>query len=100
MTEGDRYLILCDLLFDALAPTTATQHRALVRLEDLHPLSDPKAVRKTADWLYSNGIPFGFHITARYLDPNGYYNDGVSQDVRSEERRVGKEGRSRWSPYH
>ena len=25
---------------------------------------------------------------------------GVSEDVRSEERRVGKECRSRWSPYH
>src|SRR5256885_1737451 len=25
---------------------------------------------------------------------------GVLCDVRSEERRVGKEGRSRWSPYH
>ena len=25
---------------------------------------------------------------------------GVMEDVRSEERRVGKECRSRWSPYH
>src|SRR5258707_9878334 len=24
----------------------------------------------------------------------------IGKDVRSEERRVGKEGRSRWSPYH
>jgi uncharacterized protein YdaL len=81
MTEGDRYLILCDLLFDALAPTTVTQHRALVRLEDIHPLYDPTALLQTAEWLFSNGIPFSFHITARYLDPNGYYNGGVPQDV-------------------
>ena len=26
--------------------------------------------------------------------------DGISFDIRSEERRVGKECRSRWSPYH
>ena len=26
--------------------------------------------------------------------------DAVDKDVRSEERRVGKECRSRWSPYH
>ena len=26
--------------------------------------------------------------------------EGVSADERSEERRVGKECRSRWSPYH
>ena len=25
---------------------------------------------------------------------------GISDDIRSEERRVGKECRSRWSPYH
>jgi uncharacterized protein YdaL len=81
MTEGDRYLILCDLLFDALAPMTATQHRALVRFEDLHPLSDPTAVLQAAEWLFSNGIPFGFHITARYLDPNGYNTGGVPLDV-------------------
>ena len=29
-------------------------------------------------------------------DPNG----GTPRDMRSEERRVGKECRSRWSPYH
>jgi len=81
MTEGDRYLIFCDLLFDALAPMTATQHRALVRLEDLHPMSDPTAVLQAAEWLFSNGIPFGFHLTTRYLDPTGYYTGGVPEDV-------------------
>jgi uncharacterized protein YdaL len=80
-TEGDRYLVFCDLLFDALAPTTATQHRALVRLEDINPLTDPTALLQTAEWLFGNGIPFGFQITARYLDPNGYYTGGVPQDV-------------------
>jgi len=69
MTEGDRYLILCDLLFDALAPMTATQHRALVRLEDIHPLYDPTALVQTAEWLFSKGIPFSFHITAAILTP-------------------------------
>ena len=32
------------------------------------------------------------------LDPGRSY--GAMQDDRSEERRVGKECRSRWSPYH
>jgi uncharacterized protein YdaL len=81
MSEGDRYLIFCDLLFDALAPSTATRHRALVRLEDIHPLTDPTAVLQAAEWLFSNGIPFGFQLTARYLDPNGYYTGGVPQDA-------------------
>src|SRR5258708_20032899 len=31
---------------------------------------------------------------------NGIFGDGVIGKDRSEERRVGKECRSRWSPYH
>ena len=34
------------------------------------------------------------------LSTFGLSQDIVEQDVRSEERRVGKECRSRWSPYH
>src|SRR3712207_7307976 len=32
--------------------------------------------------------------------PPSEFSDLSSDDERSEERRVGKEGRSRWSPYH
>ena len=35
------------------------------------------------------------YIYKRYMD-----DFGVRIDERSEERRVGKECRSRWSPYH
>src|SRR5256885_17209763 len=54
-----------------------------------------------------NTIPkqvFGDDI--KFLKPNtqltASFHDGkvVSYDLRSEERRVGKECRSRWSPYH
>ena len=31
---------------------------------------------------------------------NYYYDTGSFEQMRSEERRVGKECRSRWSPYH
>src|SRR5256886_3437412 len=34
------------------------------------------------------------------LDIVSPYEDGSCNDERSEERRVGKECRSRWSPYH
>jgi uncharacterized protein YdaL len=81
IAEGDRYLAFCDLLFDALAPITATRHRALVRLEDIDPTYDPNTLRNVADYLYSMGVPFGFQITPLYLDPLGYYNNGVPQTV-------------------
>ncbi len=40
-SETDRVLIFADLLFDALAPDTRERHRALVRLEDIHPRTRP-----------------------------------------------------------
>ena len=41
-------------------------------------------------WVKINGL---------YYDPEAQYA-GWMKGVRSEERRVGKECRSRWSPYH
>jgi uncharacterized protein YdaL len=81
ISEGDRYLIFCDLLFDALAPSTSTRHRALVRLEDIDPTFDAATLKSVANYLYSRNVPFGFQIIARYLDPNGYYNNGVAVDT-------------------
>ena len=39
-------------------------------------------------------------IDVLYLQPEGKKEDEIGFDGRSEERRVGKECRSRWSPYH
>ena len=33
-------------------------------------------------------------------DKKAYEADLIAKEIRSEERRVGKECRSRWSPYH
>src|SRR2546425_11473122 len=43
--------------------------------------------------------PFSGHLRADQLQPRPGTQTG-SGAVRSEERRVGKECRSRWSPYH
>ena len=61
--------------------------------------------KKDIDW---SNIGFGYYQTdERYVSnfKNGAWDDGVmTKDanvvMRSEERRVGKECRSRWSPYH
>src|SRR2546428_11548523 len=47
----------------------------------------------------------GFHIMMTGMVPgagdfNATKNNNVHPSIRSEERRVGKECRSRWSPYH
>ena len=69
-SETDRYR-LADLLFDALAPRTRERHRALVRLEDINPRTDTSDLRAAADYLHSNGIPFGFGVSPYYRDPQG-----------------------------
>ena len=56
------------------------------------------AVALICIFLFANGIPamskigFGKFLTGELWRPKN--------DIRSEERRVGKECRSRWSPYH
>ena len=70
-SETDRVLAFADLLFDALAPETPTRHRALVRLEDINPRSDPAELRAAADFLHARGIPFGFGVSPYYRDPQG-----------------------------
>jgi uncharacterized protein YdaL len=70
-SETDRVLVFADLLFDVLAPRTRERHRALVRLEDVNPLSNPRQLRAAADYLHRKGIPFGFGVSPRYRDPQG-----------------------------
>ena len=52
---------------------------------------------------YVDHSSFGPAIISRHLEAYGYKVGIISQPDwkdRSEERRVGKECRSRWSPYH
>ena len=75
-------------------------------------LADPEGRRRSADpKLTANGAVRAGRANARVLDrisveyygvdtPIGQVGTIASPDARSEERRVGKECRSRWSPYH
>jgi uncharacterized protein YdaL len=83
MTEGDRYLAYCDLLFDALAAATPTQHRAFLRLEDIDPTYDANTLKSIADWLKSQNVPFGFQIIPYYLDPLNANNNGSKITLQS-----------------
>ncbi|MFF4499195.1 DUF2334 domain-containing protein [Streptomyces sp. NPDC001401] len=81
VSESDRVIVIEDLLFDALAPATAERHRAVVRLEDISPDSDPTELRTMADYLKSQNIPYGINVIPVYTDPNGTYNNGVPQTI-------------------
>src|SRR2546423_4666382 len=76
MSENDRTVIFSDLLFDVLAPGTATRHRALVRLEDVGPDSDADDLMAAARYLSDQRIPFSFGVYPVYVDPKGVNNGG------------------------
>ena len=54
---------------------------------------------KPLDMLMAEASETGEHSLKRALGPVNLITLGIGA-IRSEERRVGKECRSRWSPYH
>jgi len=86
MGSNDRYLAFCDMLFDALSPNTAARHRALVRLEDVSPNTDPVNFKSIVDYLKSENVPFSIALVPVYKDPLGTYNNGVAETVKWNDR--------------
>lgn len=84
--ENDRALVFSDLLFDALAPATATRHRGLVRIEDVGPDADPAQLRRIADYLYSKKVPFSVATYPVYRDPRGVAHNGVNTTIYMRQR--------------
>ena len=65
VTSDDRYLVFADLLFGLLEPGAPQRHRALVRIEDVGPHSDPAQLRTIADYLSAPGVPFSVAVFVR-----------------------------------
>lgn len=82
-SESDRVLVFADLLFDALAPATPERHRALARIEDIGPASDPTELRAVADTLSRAGVPFGFGVSPQFEDPHGVLGGPTSLQLRN-----------------
>ncbi len=85
VTMTDRYLAFTDVLYDILQVSHAQSYRALVRIEDVHPMADPAQLRAIADYLGSEKVPFSVSIVPEYRDPFGVYNQGVSRTVKLSE---------------
>jgi len=65
---------------------------------DLYAFVSPADPSRTVIIMNANPLADALHPDAIYRV--GIDNDGDLLNDRSEERRVGKECRSRWSPYH
>ena len=67
--EGGRFLILLDLFHDIFHEDHAGSRKALVRIEDVNPEDDPKNIRRVADFLSSEGVPFAVSLIPIYRNP-------------------------------
>ena len=65
-----RYLVFADLFARILAPEMPSQHRALVRIEDVGPEARPSDLRAIADYLYGRNVPFSVAVYDTFVDPN------------------------------
>lgn len=75
-SENDRYVAFAGLLQDLFDADRTLRRRALVRIEDVGPMSDPDELRSIADYLAGQRVPFSVTVFTRYEDPLGTYNDG------------------------
>jgi uncharacterized protein YdaL len=69
VAEGDRYLVICDLLHDILEIRHPADSRALVRIEDVSVEDDPDQLRTIADRLSARRIPFQIALIPVFKDP-------------------------------
>src|SRR3712207_7613472 len=78
---------------------TGVQTCALPIYAEATALTGVDRVRTDANMIKKNGgLPVDGKGVTVLVNDSGI--DGTHKDHRSEERRVGKECRSRWSPYH
>lgn len=83
---GDRYLAAADLILGLVAPESPRRHRALIRLEDVGPNTNPHDIRAIADYLSSQGVPFTLAVYPYYRDPHGNANSGRPTSARLVDR--------------
>lgn len=84
--ENNRYLAFADLLYDILDIKIIPKKRAILRLEDVNPLTDPNKLKSFADYLYERNIPFAVALIPVYHDPFGIYNKGKPLTVKLTDR--------------
>lgn len=68
-----------DVLHDILPNTHASEHVAYLRLEDIHPMTDPKKLLEVGEYLNERNIPYILVVIPVYITPETgervYYSD-------------------------
>ena len=96
--QGVQYLSMIWELYDnsIVAYKTSTKQNINLVLDTIHLVMRKEKKRAAAELQIHSDQGFQYTWQA-YFDLTKY---GIILSMRSEERRVGKECRSRWSPYH
>lgn len=68
--SNDVYLVYADLFYDLLGSEAKPTKQAAVRLEDVGPESDPADLRRVADYLASENVPFQVAVIPIQLGKN------------------------------
>jgi uncharacterized protein YdaL len=77
--EGGRFLVFADLLHDILNENHISQNLAMVRIEDVNPLSDPKELREIASFLHGRNVPFHIALVPFYVFPEKNIYIGIHE---------------------
>lgn len=68
--SNDVYLVYADLFYDLVGSDARATKQAAVRLEDVGPESDPEDLRRVADYLASENVPFQVAVIPIQLGKN------------------------------
>ncbi len=66
--EHDRLLVFADVLHDILNVQHAEKHRALIRIEDVNPMSDPEQIRDVASLMKKERVPYSIGVVPVYVN--------------------------------
>jgi len=77
--EGDRFLVFADLLHDILNEDHVEKKLAMVRIEDVHPLTSPEVLKKIARYLHGHNIPFQVAFVPFYIFPEENINVSLNE---------------------
>lgn len=68
--EGGRFLVFADLLHDIVGEDHRERRIAMIRIEDVNPMTDPNSLRALADYLHSRNVPFQVATVPFYVYPD------------------------------
>jgi len=79
VVEGGRFLVFADLLHDILNENHISHNLAMVRIEDVNPMSDPKVLRGIASFLHGRNVPFHIALVPFYVFPEKNIYIGIHE---------------------